>query len=228
MPSDDSFLMFETLFRKHGDFPEILNFSVQLRRYPHDSDIGGPVLAELKGFIVQPGYIPEPDDGWYLDVFDMRSQHAMNAYHVLADEHALLKKALDTPDLDYLGAVAHLERAWVSPLLRGRKIALRLMREAHQALGRYGLLVVLKAHPDGDKVSKAECLKLAAYYQSDTQLGLRAVSKRKYPGWLVAIWDESIVNDDDQLFLHDDEELPDAADEAGEEESALGNTTGST
>jgi GNAT superfamily N-acetyltransferase len=205
-PSDDSFLMFETVFRKHGDLPEVLNFSVQLRRYPFDSDIAGPMLAELKGFIAQPGYIPEPDDGWYFDVFDMRSQHAMNAFHVLADEHALLKKALDTPDLDYLGAVAHLERVWVSEPMRGRCIALRLMREANQVLARNGLLVVLKAHPDGEKVPNAACLKLASYYQSDKRLGLRAVSKRKFPGWLVAIWEEPIVNTDDQLFLHEDDE----------------------
>ncbi|MNE41301.1 hypothetical protein D3C80_1353640 [compost metagenome] len=136
----------------------------------------------------------------------MRSQHAMNAFHVLADEHALLKKALDTPDLDYLGAVSHLNRVWVSEPMRGRGIALRLMREANQVLARYGLLVVLKAHPDGEKVPNAGCLKLASYYQSDKRLGLRAVSKRKFPGWLVAIWDEPIVNTDDQLFLHEYDE----------------------
>ncbi|MBB4346999.1 hypothetical protein GGE35_001077 [Rhizobium cellulosilyticum] len=32
------------------------------------------------------------------------------------------------------------------------------------------------------------------------------MSKRKFPGWLVAIWDEPIVNTDDQLFLHEDDE----------------------
>ncbi|MNE41300.1 hypothetical protein D3C80_1353630 [compost metagenome] len=57
-PQDDSFLMFETVFRKHCDLPEVLNVSVQLKRYRFDSDIGGPMLAELKGFMAQPGYIP--------------------------------------------------------------------------------------------------------------------------------------------------------------------------
>ncbi|MBB4346997.1 hypothetical protein GGE35_001079 [Rhizobium cellulosilyticum] len=40
-PQDDSFLMFETVFRKHGDLPEVLNFSVQLKRYRFDSESGG-------------------------------------------------------------------------------------------------------------------------------------------------------------------------------------------
>ncbi len=215
MNDDDSFLMFETCFRKDGDAPDVLNFSIRLRRESFDKDVGGPTLAELKGFLIQPGYIPEPEDEWYFQVFDMRSRHAMTAFHVLADDRTLLEKALKTPDMDYLGAVAHLERAWVQPSLRGRRVALRLMREAHQVLGRYGLLVVLKAHPDGEEVFDRDCLKLAAYYQSDKQLKLRAVSKKKYPGWLVAIWDEPIVNSNDQLYLYLDEDSATMSVEAG-------------
>ncbi len=207
MDDDDSYLKFETCFSKHADAPEVLNFSVTLHRYSAYEEVPGPPLAQLKGFLVQPGYLPEPRDDWYFDVFDMRSQHAMTAFHVLTDDMSLLKKALKTPDMDYLGSVAHLERVWVHPSLRGRKVALRLMREAQHVLGRYGLLVILKAHPDGDKVSDADSQKLAAYYQSEKKLGLRAVSKSTRPGWLVAIWDEPIVNDDDQVFLHLDDDL---------------------
>ncbi|MHC2297960.1 GNAT family N-acetyltransferase [Rhizobium mongolense] len=204
---DDSYLKIETCFSKHADAPEVLDFSIFLRRYVEHRDVPGPTLAHLKGFLVQPGYLPQPGDGWYFDVFDMRSQHAMNAFHVIADDRPLLKRALKT-DFDYLSSVAHLDRVWVDPSLRKRGIALRLMREAQHVLGRYGLLVVLKAHPDGDNVTDADCLKLSAYYQSERQLGLRAVSKKKRPGWLVGVWDEPVINDADEVFLHLDVEVP--------------------
>ncbi|PSH65161.1 hypothetical protein [Phyllobacterium sophorae] len=77
----------------------------------------GPAIAQLKGFFVQPGYLPESDDEWYFDVFDMRSQHAMAAFHVLAEERSLLQKALKSaPELEYLGGVAHFERVGESIL----------------------------------------------------------------------------------------------------------------
>lgn len=79
---------------------------------------------------------------------------------------------------------------------------MRLMREAQHALGRYGLLVILKAHPDGDKVPNTALLKLAAYYQSDKQLRLKPVSKRKRPGCLVGSWEEPLVNADDTTFFY--------------------------
>lgn len=82
-----------------------------------------------------------------------------------------------------------LERIWVDPQYRGRGLALRLMREAKHLLGRFGLLVILKAHPDGDKVTGKSLLALASYYQRDKHLGLQPLSKQKLPGWLVAHWD---------------------------------------
>ncbi|MGR9203990.1 hypothetical protein ACU8OG_08590 [Rhizobium leguminosarum] len=58
------------------------------------------------------------------------------------------------------------------------------------------------AHPDGDKVPNTALLKLAAYYQSDKQLGFKPVSKRKRPGWLVGSWEEPVVNADDKTFFY--------------------------
>lgn len=202
---DDDYLKFESRFSKNGDEPNVLEFSVTLQRYFALDDVVGPVLASLKGFLVQPGYLPESGDEWYFDVFDMRSGHAMEAFHVLADGRRLIEKALKSKaSTDGCDAVAHLERAWVDPSLRGRSIALRLMREAQHVLGRYGLLVILKAHPDGQNIADADCIKLAAYYQSDKQLGFVPVSKRKYPGWLIAVWDEPIVHAKDQAFFYEE------------------------
>lgn len=146
-----------------------------------------PILAKLTEFLVQPGYLPEGGDDWHFDIFDMRSGHAMEVFHILADQRPLWEKALKLPvALGACDCVAHLERVWVAPELRGQGVTLRLMREAQHVLGRPGLLVILKAHPDGKDVPDAACLKLAKYYQSDKRLGFAAVSKRKHPGWLVA------------------------------------------
>ncbi|MDX1054157.1 GNAT family N-acetyltransferase [Sinorhizobium medicae] len=206
MHDDDYYLKFETGFSKHGDEPNVLDFSVTLRKYSVSDDGGGTVLAGLNGFLVQPGHLPERDDQWYFAVFDMRSGHSMEAFRVLADERKLLEKAIKpSASWDDCGAVAHLERVWVDPSLRGRGVALRLMREAQHVLGRYGLLVILKAHPDGDDVSDAECLKLATYYQSDKQLGFAPVSKRKHPGWLLAVWHEPVVRAGDLAFFYEDD-----------------------
>ncbi|CAN7337037.1 GNAT family N-acetyltransferase [Rhizobium sp. LjRoot258] len=203
---DDSYLAFETRFRKHSDEPDILDWSVELRRYPASNDEPGPPLARLKGFLAQPGYLPEEDDDWYFAVFDMRSEHAVQALEILTANTTLIKKGLKRPmSFDECGAVAHLERMWVDPSLRGKGVGIRLMREAKHVLGRYGLLVILKAHLDGDDVSGADNLKLAAYYQSDKSLGLVPVSKKKRPGWLVGVWDEPVAHPDDSLFFYEDD-----------------------
>jgi hypothetical protein len=49
----------------------------------------------------------------------------------------------------------------------------------------------VKAHPDDFGEGANE--KLGAYYQSDKQLRLRQVSK-KHEGWLVAAWQDAVVN----------------------------------
>lgn len=201
---DDNYFKYETTFSKNGDEPHVLDFMITLREHSASDDFHAPPVAHLKGFLVQPGYLPEPDDEWYFDVFDMRSAHSMDAFHILADDQPLLTSALKSKaSLDDCDAVAHLEHAWVDPPFRGRGIALRLMREAQHVLGRYGLLVVLKAHPNGEKVSDAKCRKLAAYYRSDKQLGFISVSTTKRPGWLVAVWDEPRVHPEDQVYLFD-------------------------
>ncbi|MBM3091842.1 GNAT family N-acetyltransferase [Ensifer sp. T173] len=101
-------------------------------------------------------------------------------------------------DLDELDAVAYLERLWVNPSLRGHGIAHRLLREAQHVLGRAGLLVMMKAHPDD--FDEGANQKLAAYYQSEKQLRFRQVSK-KHEGWLVAAWQDPAVNKEDESFL---------------------------
>lgn len=63
------------------------------------------------------------------------------------------------------------------------------------------MLVILKVHPDGDKVPNT-ALKLAAYYQSDEQPGFKLVSRRKRPGWLVGAWHEPAVNESVSTFFY--------------------------
>ena len=204
--NDSSFFKYETTFSKNGDDPRVLDFTVTLREHSYSDDYKAAApVALLEGFMAQPGYLPDPYDRWYFGIFDMRSAHSMDAFSVLADDQGLLSAALQKKkaSLDDCDAVAHLERAWVDPSLRGRGIALRLMREAQHVLGRYGLLVILKAHPDGEDIADAQCRKLAKYYQSDKGLGLVPVSSAKRPGWLVAIWDEPRVHSGDTVYLPD-------------------------
>jgi GNAT superfamily N-acetyltransferase len=199
---DDTFLKIETTFCINPDSAYVLEFSVAMLKHSSSGHLAGDAaLAHLQGYLVQVGYLPESDDEWYFDVFDMRSGHAMETFHVLADEKPLLRKALGRGTvLEECKSIAHIERVWVDPSLRGRRLALRLMREAQQVLARHGLLVVMKAHPDGDDVSDADCLKLAAYCRSDERLGFVCVSKRRYPGWLIAIWDHPVLDPHNQTF----------------------------
>ncbi|MGR8925339.1 hypothetical protein ACU8MB_16510 [Rhizobium leguminosarum] len=70
---------------------------------------------------------------------------------------------------------------------------------------------MVKAHPDDFGEGANE--KLGAYYQSDKQLRLRQVSK-KHEGWLVAAWQDAVVNEKDERFLELDVKETPAVDES--------------
>lgn len=75
----------------------------------------GKLLARLTGFLAQPGYVPEDEDDWYFDVFDMRSQHAYHAFQVLVDA-ALIAKALKVDALsEEFSAIAIATACWSIP-----------------------------------------------------------------------------------------------------------------
>lgn len=200
-PSADGYLKIETVISKHPEARDVLDFAVVLRRYHYDSDVPGPNLAHLKGVLVQRGYLPddEEDEG-YFEIFDERSHHAAIAYRVLLEDKELIARALKKDvEIDQLSSVAYLERLWVNPSLRGQDVALRLLREAQHVISRDGLLVLMKAHPDD--FDDGDNQKLAAYYCSERQLGLREISKQ-HAGWLVAAWQEALVNENDGAFFH--------------------------
>ncbi|TCU13679.1 hypothetical protein EV132_111112 [Rhizobium sullae] len=71
-------------------------------------------------------------------------------------------------------------------------------------------LVTVKAHPDD--FNEGANQKLAAYYRSDKQLRFREVSKQ-HAGWLVAAWQDPVVNDKDERFLELDVQEASAEDE---------------
>jgi GNAT superfamily N-acetyltransferase len=202
MIDDAVFMQFETKLSKNHEEPSVLELKVTLQPARHPQEVESHCVASLEGFLLQPGYLPDGDDEWCFAVFDMRSGHAAEAFEVLAHHAMLIEEALG-PDtsLDQCDAVLHLEKIWVDPEFRGQGLALRLMREAQHVLGRPGLLVLLKAHPDGDTVSVADWLKLASYYQSDPQLNLSAISEKLVPGWLVSCWDVSVAHARDQRFF---------------------------
>lgn len=196
----DSYFMVETTFGKNPDEPKIFEFSVELRQYAVVDDTGClAILGYLGGFVVRAGYLPQSCDEWYFDIFDMRSDHAMEAFHILADERSLLRKALGQGRvLEECTCVAHLEQLSVHPSLNGHGVERRLICEAKRVLARPGLLVLMKAHPEGLTVSDADCARHAADYQSDDQLGFIVISQHRYPGWLAGIWDQSSAEPADE------------------------------
>lgn len=213
-PSTDGYLKIETVISKHPEARDVLDFAVVLRRYHYGNEVAGPSLAHLKGVLVQRGYLPNDGEGEdYFEIFDERSHHAAIGYRVLIEDRALIAKALEEDaDLGQLSSVAYLERLWVNPSLRGHDIALRLLREAQHVISRDGLLVLMKAHPD--EFDDGDNEKLASYYRSEKQLGLREISKQ-HAGWLVAAWQEPVVNERDGAFLHLEVEEVAASDENG-------------
>lgn len=196
-----------TTFTKDGYYPSVLDFSVECKQAgdEHSLPLPGAPVGTLSGFIVDNGHLPDEPEDWYFDVFDSRSGHAAEAFEILVEQRALIGKVLPGSQLlDTGSGVALLERAWVDPPHRGKGLTLRLMREALHVFGRYGLLVMLKAHPDGDNITSKQKLALAAYYASDTRLGLRHISKRKLPGWLVAHWGSPEASEGDKVFWLED------------------------
>jgi hypothetical protein len=175
-------LAIQTIVERDWEYPDLMTFTVRC------SDDTGEVAGSLEGFLLDLGYYPEPeemlDDVLFLDG---RSAHALEAFEVLAEHKSEIEAMLSSADIS---AFIHLEEAKVQPRYRGEKLALRLMREARFMLHGYARVVTLKAHPLEGEATPVEQARLAAYYQSDPHLDLKAIDATNRPGWLVASWDE--------------------------------------
>jgi GNAT superfamily N-acetyltransferase len=194
-----------TIIEKILEDPEAIDFEVECTSVESDEEpaVAAVNIGHLNGFLIDKGFLPEQYGDWNIDVFDMRSSHAEEAYALLHTQRALIGKALPDSNLLELGsAFILLERAWIDPAHRGNGLALRLMREAKHVLGRYGLLALLKAHPDGEDVTTEHILRLANYYVSDGHLGFKHLSKTQFPGWLVAHWGAPEVAEGDSCYWH--------------------------
>lgn len=125
-------------------------------------------MASLKGFVHYSLEMPGMAD---FDVYDERSQHCLQAHGIMRKRRALIKQ-LPHIDFGIIDQVILLEKLWVEPAYRGQELGLRLMQEARHLFARPQAFVILKAHPDGENVKDADCLKLADYYCSSQLLGL--------------------------------------------------------
>ncbi len=121
-------------------------------------------------------------------IYDEWSQQCLQAYGIMRKRRALIKKQLPHIDFGIINQVILLAKLWVEPVYRGQELGLRLMQEARHLFVRPQVFVILKAHPDGEKVTDADCLKLADYYCSSQLLGLKPLSKRVLPGCIVGNW----------------------------------------
>lgn len=211
LDSDNKMEAFEyydirTEFSKESDTPVVQNFEVKCCKRIADNNESKIVLTigSLKGFVVRTEHLPTDIErgGWLFDVFDERDNHSADAFEILTENLATVATALEIDDsqLDYSFGLLMLERALIHPDHRGKGMALRLMREAKQILNRFGLIVILKAHPDGDQISSEACIRLADYYCSDDALAFVHFSQETKPGWLIGKWDEFELSPDDGLF----------------------------
>jgi predicted GNAT family acetyltransferase len=176
-----SSLALQTVVKRDWEYPELMSFVVLCQ------DEVGHTAASLEGFFLDLGYYPEPDELDAVFFLDGRSEHALEAFDVLAANQAAVEAMLPSTDVS---AFIHLEEAKVSNAYRGKGLALRMMREARFVLRGFGRLATLKAHPLEGEANENTQLRLASYYQSDERLGFQAINATEHPGWLVAAWDE--------------------------------------
>ncbi len=164
-----------------------------------ETDLASPI-AHLRGFILDIGYYPRARDEFAFEAFDMRSRHAFDTFRIITKRRPMIKRALPRTDVGMIGSFLHLERLEVGEEYRGQELGLRLLREARQTLARSGLLVVLKAHPDGKDTTPAHNIRLGRYYQSDPVCEFVPISDRSEPGWLVADWSDPGRQTKDEYF----------------------------
>ena len=187
-----------TLCWKNADSRDVMEFEVACCPTDNNDDpIASSKIASLRGWVLDLGYFPTSSDYDVLDLFDMRSGHAEEAFHILTGKRPMIKRSL--PDIDFksAGRVLHLEELAVDENFRGRRLGLRLIRETKNMFARHGTVCIVKAHPKGAEPSGDECRKLADYYSSDSATHFRPISVRALPGWLAAHWDEPTVNGND-------------------------------
>jgi GNAT superfamily N-acetyltransferase len=183
--------------------PDFRDFAIDCSTAQWDD--GPPVpletIGRLSGLFWDAGFLPDKHDKWDLSTFDQRDGHAEEAASVMISQRRLIEEVLTDSNLLFDGrAFLLLERVFVKPERRGKRLALRLMREAQHVFGRYGLLVMAKAHPDGLDISSEQISKLADYYTSDEQLGFTHLSQARFPGWIVAHWHSPQAADGDDFY----------------------------
>lgn len=129
-------------------------------------------------------------------VYDDQSQHLADAFHIIFDEElgGLRPRALKLTNFPFEEAVCwrvNITRLDILPEHRGHRYGLRAMLLLRQFVGRDGLIVTAKAFPEEEGKSrfptKAEILKLKAYYLTEPKLGFKSIG-RASDGWLVANW----------------------------------------
>lgn len=184
----------ESKLSKNPEFNWVLEFTTSCtERDASEDGLGSDkIIAELSGFVCEPGYLPgtEGYDNTH-GAFDSRSSHAAEAFDIISANRKLIDKKLGQRDfnLHCTGAIV-LERGFVSPEYRGSRLLLRLMREVRHILGAPVRLAILKAHPDGDHTSDEDCRTLARYYASDLDLSLIELAPKRLAGWMAADWSE--------------------------------------
>ena len=91
----------------------------------------------------------------------------------------------------YKGFEAHnyliIDKLSVDCQARGKRLGLRLMREAVSVFGSAITQIIVQAKPQGEDITKEKIRSLIEYYKSDEYLMLQEVDSKNQLGWLVAL-----------------------------------------
>lgn len=166
-----------TSVTRDDEFPNVLRIDVSAK----DDDDSATERANLSATLIND-----------LDfvTFDGLSHDLLKAYELLITNKQKIEK-LNLNQGGYEGFEAHnyliIDKLSVDWQARGKRLGLRLMREAVSVFGSEYTQIIVQAKPQGEDITKEKIRSLIEYYKSDEYLILQEVDSKNQLGWLVAL-----------------------------------------
>lgn len=201
IPEDQSIVIRTSLCRELG-LAEVMKFKITafLETDEDELAVDGSPVAMLTGYLT--GFDFDAPLDWF-ENFD-KDDDAAHAFEFLTTKTDMLAAAIgaDSSILtieEMVESVAVIENIQVPLEWRGRGLGLRLLREAHVALGRNGLLTLVRCLPSEQRPNR-EAHHLAGYLSSDPHMSFRIVDTEDRVPWLAFFWEGPFWNHTDELI----------------------------
>lgn len=166
-----------TSVTRDDEFPNVLRIDVSAK----DDDDSATERANLSATLI---------NDLNFVTFDGLSHDLLKAYELLITNKQKIEK-LNLNQGGYEGFEAHnyliIDKLSVDCQARGKRLGLRLMREAVSVFGSEYTQIIVQAKPQGKDITKEKIISLVEYYKSDEYLMLQEVDSKNQLGWLVAI-----------------------------------------